>query len=119
MGTPMQFRNGWLGNSWSGNPWLANPWLANPWLNLAAQATLVGFEAQQVMALRMMRLAAGGARGQAEAQRMVTEKFAAAVEAQHAMAAGAVMGRSAHRTGKKALGVYKKRVRANRRRLSR
>jgi hypothetical protein len=90
----------------------------NPWLALASQAALLGFEAQRVMALRMMRLAGGGARGQAEAQRMVTEKFAAAAEAQAAAVAGAVEGRSAQRTGNKMLGVYRKRVRANRRRLS-
>jgi len=91
----------------------------NPWLALASQAALLGLEAQRVMALRWMRLAAGGARGHAEAQRMVTEKFAAATEAQAAAVAGAVEGRSPQRTGKKMLGVYRKRVRANRRRLSR
>jgi hypothetical protein len=91
----------------------------NPWLALASQAALLGFEAQRVVALRMMRLATGGGHGQAEARRMVTEKFAAAAEAQAAAVAGAVEGRSAQRTGKKVLNVYKKRVRANRRRLSR
>lgn len=91
----------------------------NPWLALASQAALVGWEAQQVIALRLMRIAGGGASGQAEAERMVTEKFAAAVEAQAAAVAGVIEGGSAHRAGKKALGVYKKRVRANRRRLSR
>ncbi len=91
----------------------------NPWLALASQTALLGFEAQRVMALRMMRIAAGGARGRAEAEHMVTEKFAAAVEAQAATVAGAVEGRSAQRTAKKALNVYKKRVRANRRRLAR
>lgn len=91
----------------------------NPWLTFASQAMLLGWEAQRVMALRMMRLAAGGPRGQAEAQRMVTEKLAAAAEAQAAVVAGAIEGRGAQRTGKKMLGVYRKRVRANRRRLSR
>jgi hypothetical protein len=93
--------------------------LWNPWLVLASQAALVGWEAQQVIALRLMRIAAGGAHGQAEARRMVTEKLAAAAEAQVAAVAGALEGRSAQRTGKKMLGVYRKRVRANRRRLSR
>ncbi|MFZ0609829.1 MAG: hypothetical protein WAM75_19345 [Xanthobacteraceae bacterium] len=93
--------------------------LWNPWLALASQTVLLGLEAQRVMALRMMRLAAGGPRGHAEAQRMVTEKLAAVVEAQAAAVSGAVEGRSAQRTGKKVLGVYRKRVRANRRRLAR
>ena len=98
---------------------LLNAWLGNPWMAFAAQAAAVGWEAQTVIALRLMRVAAGGARGQAEAQRMVTEKIAAAVEAQAAAVAGAIEGRGGAGTAKKALGVYKKRVRANRRRLSR
>jgi hypothetical protein len=91
----------------------------NPWLALSSQAVLLGWEAQRVIALRLMRLAAGGVRGQAEAQRMVTEKLAAAAEVQAAAVSGAIAGDSSRRTGKKVLGVYKKRVRANRRRLSR
>ena len=91
----------------------------NPWLALSSQAALLGLEAQRVMALRIMHLAAGGARGQAEAQRMVTEKFAAFVEAQAAAVAGAIEGANSHRTGRKVLSVYKKRVSRNRRRLTR
>lgn len=56
------------------------------------QAALLGFEAQGVMALRMMRLAAGGARGRSEAERMVTEKIAALTEAQAAAASAAITG---------------------------
>ena len=93
--------------------------IANPWLALSAQAALLGWEAQRVIALRLFRIAAGGARGRAEAQRMVTEKLAAAAEAQAAAVASAIEGGAGHRAGKKALGVYRKRVHANRRRLSR
>jgi hypothetical protein len=93
--------------------------LWNPWLALSSQAALLGLEAQRVMTLRLMRMAAGGARGQAEAQRMVTEKMAAFVEAQAAVVAGAIEGNGAHRLGKKALGPYRKRVRGNARRLAR
>ena len=71
------------------------------------------------MALRLVRIAAGGARGKAETQRMMSEKLAALAEAQAAVAASAIEGGSSHRAGKKMLGVYGKRVRANRRRLSR
>lgn len=91
----------------------------NPWLALSAQTALLGWEAQRVIALRLMRIAGGGARGHAEAQRMVTEKLAAAVEAQAAVAASAIAGGSTRGVAKKVLGVYGKRVRANRRRLSR
>jgi hypothetical protein len=80
---------------------------------------MLGFEAQQVVGLRLMRLAAGGARGQAEAQRMVTEKLAAFTEAQAAAVTTAIKGGSNHRLSKEVLGVYKKRVRGNRRRLTR
>jgi len=34
----------------------------NAWARLTMQAAVTGFEAQSVMALRFMRLAAGGAR---------------------------------------------------------
>jgi hypothetical protein len=90
----------------------------NPWFALSAQAAMLGWEAQQVMALRMMRLAAGGTRGRAEAQRMMTEKLAAFVEAQAAAVTGAIEGGS-HSVGQKVLGIYRKRVRGNRRRLTR
>ena len=53
----------------------------NPWLALSLKALQMGVEAQSVIALRMLRLATGGARMEAEASRMVTEKVAAATEA--------------------------------------
>ncbi len=49
----------------------------------------------------------------------MSEKFAAAVEAQAVVTASAIEGGSSHGAGKKLLDVYGKRVRANRRRLSR
>lgn len=90
----------------------------NAWFALSAQAARLGWEAQGVMALRLMRLAQGGPRGQAEAQRMVTEKVAALTEAQAAVTAAAVMGSDSRRVAKKVLGVYHKRVRSNRRRFT-
>ena len=69
------------------------------------------------MALRFMRLAAGGAVGQSEARRMITEKVAALAEAQAAAATAAIKGGNSHHVAKKVLGVYKKRVRGNTRRL--
>jgi hypothetical protein len=38
----------------------------NPWLSIGLKAWQTGLEAQSVMALRMLRLAAGGARAEAE-----------------------------------------------------
>ena len=49
---------------------------------------------------------------------MVVEKIAAAAEAQVAAAAAMLNGHKDHVIAGKALTVYKKRVRANRRRLS-
>jgi hypothetical protein len=93
--------------------------LFSSWMALSSQAIKLGFEAQQVMALRMMRIAAGGSRGQEEAQLMVSEKMAAFAEAQAATFAGAMEGTGDHRLGQKVLNIYGKHVRGNRRRLAR
>jgi hypothetical protein len=91
----------------------------NYWFAASSQAAMLAFEAQTVMALRLMRIAAGGASARSEAQRMVTEKVQAIAEAQAAAAVGAMTGRNSRQIGKKIVGVYKKRVRGNRRRLTR
>ena len=44
----------------------------NPWLSFGLRAWQIGLEAQSVIGLRMLRLAAGGARAEAESSRMVT-----------------------------------------------
>jgi hypothetical protein len=95
-----------------------NPMQAwNEWCALSLQTARLGWEAQSVMALRLMRLAGPGS--QTEARRMVTEKVVALAEAQTATVAAVTQGGKSHRIAKKVLGVYKKRVRANRRRLTR
>jgi hypothetical protein len=91
----------------------------NPWFALSLKAVQMGVEAQSVIALRMLRLASGGARMEAEATRMVTEKVAAAAEAQTVAAVAAMKGRQPHAVAGKALKVFKKPVRANNRRLTR
>ena len=74
-------------------------------------AALLSFEAQQVIALRMMKLAMGGQKAQAEASRMVTEKVLASMTA-----AGTLMtGGSGHVV----MAQVRRRVRSNSRRLSR
>jgi hypothetical protein len=90
----------------------------NAWCTLSLQAAKLGWDAQGVIALRMMRLATPSAGGRTEARRMVTEKVAALAEAQTAAAAAVIKGGKSHRVAKKVLGVYKKRVRANKRRLT-
>jgi hypothetical protein len=91
----------------------------NPWLGLTFKAIEIGIEAQSVIVMRMMRLAAGGARGRAEASRMVSEKIGALAEAQTGAAAAILAGRREKIVAGKVLNAYKKRVRANRRRLTR
>jgi hypothetical protein len=91
----------------------------NDWFALSVQTAKLGWEAQGVMALRVMRMATQPARSQTEARRMVTEKVATLGEAQGAASAAVIRGGKSHRVAKKVLGVYKKRVRANRRRLTR
>ena len=93
--------------------------MLNPWLALTLKTIQMGAEAQSVIALRMLRLAAGGHRMEAEATRMVTEKVAAATEAQLVAAVAAISGSPQHVVANKTLKVVRKRVRANKRRLSR
>ena len=86
---------------------------------MSSQTALLALEAQSVIALRCLRVAGGGALAQSETTRMITEKVQALGEAQTAAAIGAVSGRSGRQIAKKVAGVYKKRVRGNRRRLTR
>ena len=51
------------------------------WLKIAFDMNLLALEAQQVMAMRMLKLSRGGANGAKEARRMVSEKICAASEA--------------------------------------
>jgi hypothetical protein len=89
----------------------------HPWtysLNLMR----LGIEAQQVIGLRMLRLARGGALAQREARRMILEKSAALMASQLAVAAALAGGRS-HNAAARALRPYKRAVSHNRRRLTR
>jgi hypothetical protein len=91
----------------------------NSWLLVISETMGLGFEAQGVIALRMMRFAAGGARGQSEARRMIIEKVTAGIEAQTVAASALASGHKDTVIASKVLGVLKRRVRANKRRLSR
>ena len=90
----------------------------NPWIALSLKAVQMGVEAQSLIALRMLRLATGGTRMEAEAARMVTQKVAATAKAQAVAAPSALSGRSPHVVASKPRGVVKKRVRANKRRVA-
>ena len=77
------------------------------WSNLA----MMTVEAQSVIGLRMMKMAAGGPSANAEAMRMVTEKIQASQRAAFETMTGA--------SPQKVLNGVHSKVRANRKRLSR
>lgn len=80
------------------------------WWKLGVDASLLAMESQQVIGLRLAKLAAGGHAAEVEAHRMVSEKIAAASEAALLLATG---GSTA-----KVVAGYRRKVRANARRLA-
>ena len=80
------------------------------WMKLSLDAARLGYEMQTVMALRMLKLAQGGAAATTEAQRMVTEKGVAFAEAAATLATGGSMDKVVRRV--------RSRVSQNKRRLS-
>jgi len=88
-----------------------------PWANFN-EAMTFALACQQVMALRMARIALGGTAAQRELTRMVSEKAAAAAEAEVAAAFGMAIGGPAQ-AARAAASVYRRAVRENRRRLRR
>jgi len=90
----------------------------NPWLRLGGDAWMLNAEAATVISLRTLKIARGGAAGQAEARRMVTEKLESA-RALQIMALTGALGFTAPDVVDKTLKHYRRKVRANRRRLAR
>ncbi len=81
------------------------------WWTVGYDAALLAMESQAVIGLRLAKLATGGAGAQAEAQRMITEKMMAAGEAAMLVATGG--------SASNVIDGYRRKVRANQRRLSR
>lgn len=88
----------------------------NPWLGIGLDAWALAFEASSVIGLRTLKLAAGGAAAEAEAVRMVTEKIEAGMALQ-TLALGGGLGNSPASATARTLTHYRRKVRANRRRL--
>jgi hypothetical protein len=88
------------------------------WSDFIAVAGLA-LEAQGVIAMRLMKIAAGGPEADAECECMVTEKFLAASAAQAAATAALANGQSFEAAARLALAPIRRRVRQNLRRLSR
>ena len=80
------------------------------------QGAWLAMEAQQVIALRMMRIAMGGPAATREAQLMMTEKMDAIVKAAGMVTTAMARGASDGGTGA-VVQMLRHRVRANRRRL--
>ena len=81
------------------------------WMKMSSDLMQAGFEAQHVIALRLVRLAQGGRAAETESRLMVTEKMAAAAEASAALACG--------KSPQSVVKRYRTIMRANQRRLSR
>jgi hypothetical protein len=91
--------------------------MLTPWLALMSQAAQLTWEAQVVIALRLMRLASGGAAAQYEASGMITEKVAA-LSAAHPIATTSLLGDgNGIHAMEEVLNNYRTKVRANKRRL--
>ena len=88
------------------------------WINAGLDGWLLAAEAAAVIGLRSARLAAGGDAGTREAALMVQEKIGAALELQ-AELLGAGLTLTPLAGTQKALRHYRRKVAANRRRLSR
>ena len=88
----------------------------NPWLRLYMDTWTLGVEASAVAGLRAMRIAAGGAAGEAEMKRMIDEKLDAGL-ALGAKAMTGGLGLTAPAAAARTLSHYRRRVRANHRRL--
>ncbi len=78
---------------------------------------MLGIEASSVIALRVMKIAGGGAGADAETRRMVSEKIDSAVSLQNLAMSGG-LGSMAAGAASKTLTHYRRKVRANRRRLT-
>jgi hypothetical protein len=88
----------------------------NPWSRIGFSAWSLGLEASSVIALRMLKIASGGKDSEAEARRMINEKIEAGLSLQRKALTGG-LGLIPHSAATKTLAHYRRKVRANRRRL--
>ena len=92
--------------------------LTKSWPELAIEGWVLGAEMSAVIWLRTLRMMTGGRLATREAERMVSEKIAAAMSVGPAIMAGG-FGQSVEDATGRAIAHYRRPVRANRRRLSR
>jgi hypothetical protein len=88
----------------------------NPWFRIGLDAWSLGVEAASVIALRTLKIAGGGDAAGAEAERMINEKIQAGLSLQTLAMTGG-LGATPYSVAAKTLTHYRRKVRANRRRL--
>jgi urease accessory protein UreF len=88
------------------------------WIGLGFDSLQLWNDAAAVILLRGARIAQGGASAASEAERMISEKFEANAAFMMDLATGTA-GASPHAVATRAVGMYGKKVRDNRRRLLR
>jgi hypothetical protein len=100
---------------------VSKPWRKTVFNPLPAylQLAQAAWDTNIVVAMRLMRLASGGALAQREAQRMIVEKGFTFAEAQFAAATKMMAGAGIAGATRSATDVYRRKVRKNRRRLVR
>ena len=91
--------------------------LRNPWFRIGFKAWSLGLEASSVIALRTLKMATGGVAADVEARRMVSEKIEAGFAIQVLALTGG-LGLTPYSAAARTLAHYGRKVRANRRRLS-
>jgi hypothetical protein len=91
--------------------------LRNPWFRLGVNALSLGIDASSVIALRTLKIAAGDMAAEVEVCRMVSEKIETGLALQ-ALALTGGLGLTAPSAATKILTHYRRKVRANRRRLA-
>ncbi len=89
----------------------------NPWLRLGLQALSLGVDSSTVIGLRTLKLAGGGPAADAESRRMIEEKLRAGLEWQTLALTGG-LGITPQSATAKTLSHYRRKVRANKRRLT-
>ena len=90
---------------------------AADWMALGMNSWMLGLESAWVIQMRLMKIAAGGAAGKAEASRMVSEKVAANIDLASKLATGG-LGSGGTKTAEAIVRHYAGPVKANARRLS-
>lgn len=82
------------------------------------EAFQFAFQVQSVMALRLLRISAGGSEAAVETQRMIAEKAEAVWRSQLAAGLAIASGRGSEAVAAAAFRPYRRAVKANHRRLT-